>query len=85
MNKEDFKYINSYHVSFTKGFRHTYEVNGLSTKYLKEKYLLFGEDMKIHIFDEKYITVTSTNGRMNDVCEVDEEDRKFLKVLMEEI
>lgn len=83
MNKEDFKYINSCHVSFTKGFRHTYEVNGTSAKYLKEKYLLFGEDMKIHIFDENYITVTSTNGRMNDVCEADEEDRKFLCCLKE--
>ena len=85
MNKTDFKYINSYHVSFTKGYRHTFAVNGSSAEYLKEKYLLFGENMKIHIFDKNYIIVTSSNGRMDDVCEVDEEDRKFIYLLMEEI
>ena len=80
MNKEDFKYINSCLVSFSKGIRHTFKVNGESAGYLKGKYMLTG-DIYVHIFKD-YITVT-TFEKGTTAVRVDEEDRKFLRCLKE--
>lgn len=82
MNKEDFKYINSCLVSFSKGIRHTFKVSGESANYLSGKYMLTG-DIYVHIFKD-YITVT-TFEKGTEVVRVDEEDRKFIYLLMDEV
>jgi hypothetical protein len=80
MNRSDFKYINSCLVSFSKGIRHTFKVNGESANYISGKYMLTG-DIYVHIFKD-YITVT-TFEKGTEVVRVDEEDRKFLRCLKE--
>ena len=87
--REDIKYVER--TNWT-GFHYTCEhqyhfsVRGESANYLINKYNLFGKDVKIHYFDDTYITVTSHDpkGSQTDVAEIDSEDIKELMLILQE-
>lgn len=86
--KEDFKYIKRTGISFSQGFRYTFSVRGESANYLINEYELLGSDVKVHVFSDDYITVTSkkpdSRFQTCDCVEVEYEDREELMAILQE-
>lgn len=87
--KEDFKYIKRTGYSVLKDIydehQYHFSVIGETALYLMNKYDLFSLNIKIHVFDNDYVTVTShKTNKETDVAEIDVEDREELMVILNE-